>query len=60
MQRTFIVDVGRFKAGEMRNYSHQVWEQIAKSSGKPLEKITKDTVEMSRKMVMGKGEAHAS
>lgn len=41
MLRMFKQDVGSlFKKGDIRDYSQGTWEEIAKSSKKPLDKIT--------------------
>lgn len=41
MQRVFTKDVGRFKRGEIRDYTRQVWENLARSAKMKLEDFTK-------------------
>lgn len=41
MQRVFTKDVGaHFKAGEIRDYPHDVWVGIAQSAHKGLDEIS--------------------
>jgi len=44
MQRIFTKDVGRFKKGEVRDYTKQVWEGISKSAKMKLDDFTKIAV----------------
>lgn len=44
MQRIFTKDVGRFKKGEVRDYTKQVWEGIARSAKMKLDDFTKIAV----------------
>jgi hypothetical protein len=40
MLRAFTRPVGRFTAGEQRDYSRSVWEAIARSAKLPLDKFS--------------------
>jgi len=40
MQRLFTDSIGRFPAGAIRDFPKQVWSQIARSAGKPLDEFT--------------------
>lgn len=44
MQRVFTKDVGRFKKGEVRDYTKQVWEGIARSAKMKLDDFTRIAV----------------
>ena len=44
MQRVFTKDVGRFKKGEERDYTKQVWEGIARSAKMKLDDFTRIAV----------------
>ena len=44
MQRIFTKDLGRFKKGEVRDYTKQVWEGLARSAKMKLEDFTKVAV----------------
>jgi hypothetical protein len=43
MNRVFTQDVGKYRAGDIRDYPLATWRDIAKSAKKPLEKITETT-----------------
>lgn len=55
MQRVFIEDFyGRsgklkFKAGQVRNYSRQTWDQMASSLGRPLKDFTLSNAEAAER-----------
>lgn len=44
MQRIFIKDVGRYKKGEVRDYTKQTWEGIARSLKQGLDAFSKVAV----------------
>ena len=58
MQRVFTRAVGRFKAGEIKDYPSAVWREIARSARLTLDKFTSPVdVELKR---IGQREAQRS
>lgn len=51
MQRMFLQDVGRFKAGEIRDYPQGIWTDIARSAGAPLDRVTKPVTQVAKDAV---------
>ncbi len=51
MQRMFLQDVGRYKAGEIRDYPQGIWTDIARSAGQALDRFTKPVTQVAKEAV---------
>lgn len=51
MQRMFLQNLGRFKAGDIRDYPQGIWTDIARSAGQPLDRITKPVTQVAKEAV---------
>lgn len=53
MERVFIKPVGRYKAGDVRDYPTHTWATIASNVGQRLDLITRPVIDAAIEVVSG-------
>lgn len=53
MERVFIKPVGRYKAGDVRDYPTHTWATIASNVGQRLDVITRPVIDAAVEAVSG-------